>query len=89
MVNLVGISNELLNLVKNIVNSDIADKSQHAMNIRESELIKVLQRLYEEAADDEDDDSINECLDIWDYLLNAQVYSAIDATKKLDNGMLY
>jgi hypothetical protein len=59
------------------------------MNIRDSELIKVLQRLYEEAADDDDDDAINQCLDIWDYLLNAQIYSAIDATAKLDNGMLH
>ena len=42
-----------------------------------------------EIIDDEDDDVINQCLDIWDYLLSAQVYSAIDATKKLDNGMLH
>jgi hypothetical protein len=88
-VSLVGISNELLQLVKNVVNSDVADKSQLTMNIRDSELIKVLQRLYEEAADDEDDDAINQCLDIWDYLLSAQIYSAIDATAKLDNGMLH
>lgn len=88
-VNLVGISNSLLELVKNIVNSDIADKNQRTMNIRDSDLIKVLQRLYEEAADDEDDSAINQCLDIWDYLLSAQIYSAIDATKKIDNGMLH
>lgn len=88
-ISLVGISNELLQLVQNVVNSDIADKNQLTMNIRDSELIKVLQRLYEEAADDEDDDAINQCLDIWDYLLSAQIYSAIDATAKLDNGMLH
>ncbi|ASD67928.1 hypothetical protein [Pseudoalteromonas piscicida] len=87
-VNLVGISNELLQLVKNIVNSDAVDKNQRAMNIRDSDLIKVLQRLYEEAADDEDDEAINQCLDIWDHLLKAQVYSAIDATAKIDSGML-
>jgi len=87
-INLVGISSSLLQLVKNIVNSDIANKNSRTMNIRDSDLIKVLQRLYEEAADDEDDIAINQCLDIWDYLLSAQVYSAIDATKKLDNGML-
>ncbi|EJE8673019.1 hypothetical protein M5236_001639 [Vibrio parahaemolyticus] len=87
-VNLVGISDELLQLVKNIVNSDAVDKSQSAMNIRDSDLIKVLQRLYEEAADDEDDEVINQCLDIWDLLLKNQVYSAIDATTKLSAGML-
>jgi hypothetical protein len=88
-ISLVGIASDLLQLVKNVVNSADADKAQRTMNIRDSELIKVLQRLYEEAADDEDDDAINQCLDIWDYLLSAQIYSAIDATAKLDNGMLH
>ena len=87
-INLVGISNELLQLVKNIVNSDAVDKNQRAMNIRNSDLIKVLQRLYEEAADDENDEVINQCLDIWDFLLKGQVYSAINATTKLSTGML-
>ncbi|TNH98211.1 hypothetical protein CF137_03160 [Aeromonas sobria] len=87
-VNLVGISNELLQLVKNIVNSDAIDKNQRAMNIRDSDLIKVLQRLYEEAGDDENDEVINQCLDIWDLLLKNQVYSAINATTKLSTGML-
>lgn len=87
-VNLVGISNELLQLVKNIVNSDAFDKNQRAMNIRDSDLTKVLQRLYEEAADDEDDEVINQCLDIWDCLLKGQVYSAINATTKISAGML-
>ncbi|OEC51500.1 MULTISPECIES: ATP-binding protein [unclassified Aeromonas] len=87
-VNLVSISNELLQLVKNIVNSDAIDKNQRAMNIRDSDLIKVLQRLYEEAGDDENDEVINQCLDIWDLLLKNQVYSAINATTKLSTGML-
>lgn len=86
--NIVGISNDLLQLVKNIVKSDVTEKNQRTINIRDSDLIKVLQRLYEEAADDEDDEAINQCLDIWDYLLTAQVYSAIDATSKLNSGML-
>lgn len=87
-VNLVDISSQLLQLVKNIVNSDAFDKSLRAMKIRESDLIKVLQRLYEEAADDEDDEVINQCLDIWDFLLKAQLYSAIDVTTRLSAGML-
>ncbi|MEX6378643.1 hypothetical protein AB6F43_18885, partial [Providencia vermicola] len=57
-------------------------------SIRDSDLIKVLQRLYEAAADDEDDGVINQCLDIWDLLLKGQVYSAINATTKLSTGML-
>jgi hypothetical protein len=70
------------------VKSDVTYKNQRAVKIQESDLIKVLQRLYEEAADDEDDEAINQCLDIWDYLLKAQVYSAIGATAKLNSGML-
>lgn len=87
-VSLVGISNELLQLVKNIVSTDAVDKKQRVMNIMESDLIKVLQRLYEEAADDEDDETINQCLDIWDFLLKGQIYSAVNATSKLGAGML-
>lgn len=82
-------SESLLVLIKNIVNSTVADKTQRHLNLRESDLVKVLQRLYEEASDDENNDAINQCLDIWDYLLSAGVYSAMSATEKIDNGMLH
>ncbi len=82
-------SENLLVLIKNIVNSTVENKNQRHLSLRESDLVKVLQRLYEEASDDENNDAINQCLDIWDYLLKAGVYSAMSATEKLDNGMLH
>ena len=58
------------------------------MNIRESSLLSVLQRLYDEATEDEDDEAISTCLDIWDELLNSEIYTAMNAVKELDNGLL-
>ena len=58
------------------------------MNLREGDLIKVLQRLHEEATSDEDEEALVQCLNIWDELLQAEVYSAITATNKIDNGLL-
>ena len=58
------------------------------MHIRESSLIKILQRLYDEATDDENNAAVNTCLDIWDKLLRSEVYSAINASKELEGGLL-
>jgi hypothetical protein len=82
-------SEHLLLLIKNVVNSSGANKNQRHLGLRESDLIKVLQRLYEEASDDENNEAINQCLDIWDYLLSAGVYSAMSATEKIDSGLLH
>ncbi|WP_215398073.1 hypothetical protein [Rheinheimera oceanensis] len=82
-------SEQLLLLIKNVVNSTVVTKNQRHYGLRESDLVKVLQRLYEEASDDENNDAINQCLDIWDYLLSAGVYSAMSATEKIDNGLLH
>ncbi|MFB9154434.1 hypothetical protein ACFFUS_13975 [Vibrio gallaecicus] len=87
---LTGISESLLDLVKNIVKVDQNDeffKHRH-LHIRESSLLSVLQRLYDEASEDEDDEAISTCLDIWDELLNSEVYTAMSAVKELDNGLL-
>ena len=87
---LVDMSDSLLDLVKNIVEVDKKDESfnHRHMNIRESSLLSVLQRLYDEATEDEDDEAISTCLDIWDELLNSEIYTAMNAVKELDNGLL-
>ncbi len=79
---------QLLRLVENITSSNLSDNSMRNMDIRESSLIKVLQRLYDEATEDENNDAINVCLDIWDKLLCSEIYSAINASKELDKGLL-
>ncbi|WP_240314493.1 hypothetical protein [Vibrio tetraodonis] len=87
---LVDLSRSLLGLVKNIVEVDKKDepfKHRH-MHIRESSLLSVLQRIYDEATEDEDDEAITTCLDIWDELLNSEIYTAISAVKVLDEGLL-
>lgn len=87
---LIDMSDSLLGLVKNIVEVDKNDESfkYRHMRIRESSLLKVLQRLYDEATEDEDDEAISICLDIWDELLNSEIYTAMSAVKELDNGLL-
>ncbi|WP_434340713.1 hypothetical protein [Motilimonas cestriensis] len=87
---LIDMSDSLLKLVENIVEVYEKDESfQHRhMHIRESSLLSVLQRLYDEATEDEDDEAISTCLDIWDELLNSEVYTAMSAVKELDNGLL-
>ncbi|QYK03162.1 NACHT domain-containing protein [Shewanella psychrotolerans] len=87
---LVDMSDSLLGLVKNIVEVDKNDQSfkHRHMHIRESSLLSVLQRLYDEATEDEDDEAISTCLDIWDELLNSEIYTAMSAVKVLDNGLL-
>ena len=74
---------QLLQLVVNITNS-----SEQHIDIEESTLLEVLLRLYDEATEDDDVKAINICLDIWDKLLSSDLYSTINASKKLENGLL-
>lgn len=75
---------QLLQLVNNLTSSDTSKNEIQDMHLRESSLIKILQRLYDEATDDENNDAINICLNIWDKLLRSEVYSAINASKELE-----
>lgn len=85
---ILDISDDILTLIRNVLNSKLVDQEQRDMNLREGDLIKVLQRLHEEATSDEDEEALVQCLNIWDELLQAEVYSAITATNKIDNGLL-
>ncbi len=79
---------QLLRLVENITSIDEPEGSNRDLNIKESSLIKVVQRLYDEATEDEDGCAISICLDIWDKLLRSEIYSAINASKELEKGLL-
>lgn len=85
---LLNFQEQLLKLVNNLTESITDDNEMQNVHIRESSLIKVLQRLYDEATEDEDRTAINICLDIWDKLLRSEIYSATNATKQLENGLL-
>lgn len=83
-----NLSNSILQLVNNITgNYNVNDQSLR-MDVQESSLLAVLQKLYDEATEDEDHEAINTCLDIWDRLLQSEMYSAINAINKLDGSLL-
>lgn len=62
------------------------DKTNFYLN--EDRLVNFLQRLYDEALEDEDYNTINTCLDIWDSLLKSDIPSVNSAMDKLDTGLL-
>ncbi|RYY78765.1 MAG: AAA family ATPase [Moraxellaceae bacterium] len=77
----------LLELIINLTNP--FSELQHRKNyFHDSSIIKIIQRLYDEAAEDEDKSTLNICLDIWDQLLQSDLYSAVRATRELENGLL-
>lgn len=77
----------LLILVENInrryQSEDIWDSWQD-----ESNLIPAIQRIYDEAIEDEDKETMNICLDICDELFKLRPYTALKITKSLDNDVL-
>lgn len=85
---LTELSDPLLDLVTNLSNDRNKNPSNLHINIIDSSLIAVLQRLHDEASEDEDETAINTCLDIWDKLLQSEIFSAINAAKELDKRLL-
>jgi len=79
---------QLLKLVENITSSNNTGESIRNMHLTDTSFINVLQKLYDEATEDEDTTAINICLDIWDKLLNSQVLSASNASEKIGGGLL-
>lgn len=77
----------LLILVENInrryQSEDIWDSCQD-----ESNLISPIQRIYDEAIEDEDKETMNICLDICDELFKLRPHTALKITKSLDNDVL-
>ena len=54
----------------------------------ESNLISHIQRIYDEAIEDEDKETMNICLDICDELFKLRPHTALKITKSLDNDVL-
>ncbi|WP_438863953.1 hypothetical protein [Neptunicella sp.] len=81
-------SAHLYQLIDNLTGDTSEDVRNKHMRIRETSIIKVLQRLYDEATEEEDKSTINVCLDIWDRILSSEVYAAINAVNELDKGLL-
>ena len=83
-------SSSLLTLVINITTNSTSNSESKNERFQDSEIIKVVQRLYDEATDDEDSDTLSICLDIWDYLFQSDAYSSLvlRTTNHLENGLL-
>lgn len=83
-------SSSLLTLIINITTNSTTNSEFRNERFQDSEIIKVVQRLYDEATDDEDSDTLNICLDIWDYLFQSDAYSSLvlRTTNQIENGLL-
>lgn len=88
VLNLENYKSMLLQLFSEITTTNLSDESKQNIHSEMDKLTKVLQRIYDEAVDDEDEDVLNMCLDIWDNLLKLDGYAVMQASKHLENGLL-
>ncbi|UNM97248.1 hypothetical protein MMG00_05185 [Ignatzschineria rhizosphaerae] len=79
------ISGLILQLIINITRNISKEKSSR---ISGSNLFSVLQKIYDEATEDEDSETLNICLDIWDELFKSDTFTTMSIVSKLDNGLL-
>ncbi len=86
--NLSNFSDPILQLIENITGNYNKNNQPSGIVLEGSGLLTVLQRIYDEATEDMDKEAINTCLDIWDKLLQSDIYSAMIAIDKLDGGLL-
>lgn len=86
--NLSNFSAPILQLIENITGNYNKNNQPSGIVLEGSGLLTVLQRIYDEATEDMDKEAINTCLDIWDKLLQSDIYSAMIAIDQLDGGLL-
>lgn len=78
----------LLKLFIEIATASLSDETKQIVYSEMDKLTKILQRIYDEAVEDEDEDILNICLDVWDNLLKSDGYAVRQASKYLENGLL-
>ena len=88
VLNLEGYKSLLLQLFSDITTTTLSGESKQSIHSEMDRLTKILQRIYDEAVDDEDEDVLNMCLDIWDNLLKSDGYAVRQASKHLEDGLL-
>ena len=88
VLNLEGYTSMLLQLFSEIATATLSAEAKQSVHSEMDRLTKILQRIYDEAVDDEDEDILNVCLDIWDDLLKSDGYAVRQASKYLENGLL-
>lgn len=88
VLNLEGYKSMLLQLFSEIATATLSAEAKQSVHSEMDRLTKILQRIYDEAVDDEDEDILNVCLDIWDDILKSDGYAVRQASKHLENGLL-
>lgn len=78
----------LLKLFIEIATASLSDETKQIVYSEMDKLTKILQRIYDEAVDDEDDVTLSLCLDVWDSLLKSDSYEVKRATRHIENGLL-
>lgn len=78
----------ILKLFTKVITANQDNEVTESFRTDIGKLTKVLQRIYDKAVDDEDDDTLNVCLDIWDSLLMTDSYAVGQASKQLETGLL-
>lgn len=78
-------SDLIIIMIKNILKL----KTQELMNNLDTNAItRVIQQLYDQAENDDDDETLGYCLDMWDELLASNHSFIRNMTEKLDGGLL-
>ena len=76
---------KLIENITSLVNSKKIDKFTYYDS---SSLAKIIIKLYDEATDDEDSETVNQCLDMWDKLLSSDLNAISSVSDNLERGIL-
>lgn len=78
-------SDLIITMIQNILKL----KTQELMsNLDTDAITRVIQQLYDQAENDDDDETLGYCLDMWDELLASNHSFIRNMTEKLDGGLL-
>lgn len=84
-INMAQFSDLIIIMIQNILKL----KTQDLMNNLDTDAItRVIQQLYDQAENDDDDETLGYCLDMWDELLASNHSFIRNMTEKLDGGLL-
>ncbi|MDV7492086.1 hypothetical protein R4511_05705 [Acinetobacter baumannii] len=84
-MNMAKFSDLIIIMIQNILKL----KTQELVSRMDTDAItRVIQRLYDQAENDKDDETLDYCLDMWDELLASNHSFTRNMTDKLDFGLL-
>ena len=84
-ISMAQFSDLIILMIKNILKVNTRDLMS---NLDTDAITRIIQRLYDQAENDADDETLNYCLDMWDSLLASNHSFIRNMTDKLDSGLL-